>query len=176
MARFSGGSIASGTPGGIAPQPQGTVVQPVSEGSDLDYDDPFTQWLVPKNERRIMVANRVTGVFQPGPSYANTDPQKGGAPGDPGTVEGSTSGGISSQDAKGNTVMAGVPNSPVKLSFGESDYSSFYPTAVAAHGNLNANANPNRPQVNPTPFNPEGPSANTLYSTPAPWAAGTFLG
>jgi hypothetical protein len=173
MAKFStpvAGSLQQGT---VAVMPD------LPEGDDSQADDPFTQfngWYVPSVENRVMVANRVTGVFQPGPSYANTDPQKGGAPGDPGTVEGSHSGGITSQGPTGVDTVAGVPSSPVKLSFGESDYSSYYPTAVPAHQAISPNANPNRPQVNPTPWNPEGPSANTMYATPAPWASGSFIG
>jgi hypothetical protein len=175
MARFGG----SGSALAVAPAAAAAQQPVISEGPDNDYDDPFTQqnsWYVPAVENRVLIANRVTGVFQPGPSYANTDPQKGGAPGDPGTVEGSQSAGITSQGPTGVTTVAGVPSSAMKLSFGESDYSSFYPTALPAHQAISPNANPNRPQVNPTPFNYEGPSANTQYATPAPWAAGTFIG
>ena len=116
-----------------------------------------------------MVADRSHAVWQPDSVYANTDPQKGGAPGNPGAV-------ITSQGPDGTTTVGAAPNSPRKLSYGLADYSDSYPTFVQAHLKINRNANPNRPQVNPTPFNNEGPQGNVQYTTPAPFAAGVFIG
>jgi hypothetical protein len=132
--------------------------------------------LAPVVEQRILIANRVTGVFTPGATYANTDPQRGGAPGDPGTVMGSHSTGITSESPTGVDTAAGVPVSQLKLSMADQDVADFWPTWIAGHTAVNANANPNRPQVNPRPFNNEGPQANTKYATPAPWAAGSYIG
>jgi hypothetical protein len=74
------------------------------------------------------------------------------------------------------TKVNAVPPSPLKLSYGWSDWFGHTPTWVGAHLKIQWNANPNKPQLNPTPFNTEGPQQNTRYSTPAPFAAGTFIG
>jgi hypothetical protein len=132
-------------------------------------------------ELRLLEANRGSPAaqFTPAASYANVDPQKGGAPGkagaDPNKSDPNISA-ITSQSPDGVTVPGGVPVSSRKLSYGWSDYSGHMPTFVGAHLKIQWNANPNKPQLNPTPFNTEGPSMNTKYSTPAPFAAGTFIG
>lgn len=129
-------------------------------------------------EQRIMIAMRAAqeGNFTPGAQYANDDRQRGGAPGTSEQTGGTDEGVITSQGPDGVTTVNGVPKSARKLSYGWSDFSSHYPTFVGAHLKIQWNANPNKPQLNPTPFNTEGPSMNTQYSTPAPFAAGTFIG
>jgi len=124
--------------------------------------------LAPLGEQRVMLADRAKVSFTPDPSYANVDVQKGGAPG--------RGVGITSQSPSGITTPGGVPSSAMKLSFGEADWSSHVPTALPAHLKINANANPNAAQRNQGIWAQEGPMANTKYSSPAPWAAGTFIG
>jgi hypothetical protein len=135
-------------------------------------------------EMRVMMAQRGNPHLNwtPGAAYANADPQKGGAPGgglgdpnNPGadyTIQDI----ITSQGPDGVTRKGGAPPSPLKLSYGWSDWWGHTPTFVGAHLKIQWNANPNKPQLNPTPFNTEGPSQNTRYTTPAPFAAGTYIG
>lgn len=122
----------------------------------------------PMSGARVMLADRSKFVFQPTTTYANVDRQKGGAPGNPGSV-------ITSQQEDGTTVVGGIPNSPRKLSYGMADF-RHDPTFVQAHHPIQMWSNPNRIQVNPKPFNTEGPQENTVYTTPAPWAVGSFIG
>lgn len=123
--------------------------------------------LAPAGEQRVMMADRANIHFTPDPSYANVDVQKGGAPGQ---------GTITSESPSGITTPGGVPTSPLKLSFGEADWSQHDPTFLPAHLKINANANPNAAQRNMGIWAQEGPMANTQYASPAPWAAGTFIG
>jgi hypothetical protein len=127
-------------------------------------------------EERVMIANRAAAVFTPGASNANADPQKGGSPGGGPNTSYTSQNVITSQSPDGVTTPNGVPVSQRKLAYGWSDYWGHTPTFVGAHLKIQWNANPNKPQLNPTPFNTEGPSMNTKYSTPAPFAAGTFIG
>lgn len=129
-------------------------------------------------EMRVMQAQRANMRLNwtPGAANANADPQKGGSPGGGDATSFTTDNVITSQGPDGTTRENGVPPSPIKLSYGWSDYSSHLPGWVGAHLKIQWNANPNKPQLNPTPFNTEGPSQNTRYSTPAPFAAGTFIG
>lgn len=135
--------------------------------------------LAPASEHRLMLADRSRVGFQPGPNYANQDPQKGGAPGSPGadpSRPNPSESFITSQREDGTTVAGGLPPSPLKLSYGAGDWQEAVPTFLPAHLAINKFANPNRPQVNPTPFNNEGPQQNTQYTAPAPWAVGVFIG
>jgi len=129
-------------------------------------------------EHRILEANRAAASanFTPGSHNASADAQKGGSPGGGANTSYTTNNVITSQDPKGATSINGVPPSARKLAYGWSDYSNAYPTFVGAHLQIQWNANPNKPQLNPTPFNTEGPQQNTRYSTPSPFAAGTFIG
>jgi hypothetical protein len=129
-------------------------------------------------EFRMLQANRAApnANFTPGAANASADPQKGGSPGGGPDTSYTTQNEITSQGPDGVTTTNGVPSSPRKLAYGWSDYSGHWPTFVGAHLKIQWNANPNKPQLNPTPFNNEGPSMNTQYSTPAPFAAGTFIG
>jgi hypothetical protein len=129
-------------------------------------------------EMRVMLANRAGFSYTPSASYDNQDPQKGGAPGAPGGADGfpDATNFITSQGPDGVTTAGGVPPSPIKLAYGWSDYSGHMPTFVGAHLKIQWNANPNKPQLNVTPFNTEGPMESTQYSTPSPFAAGVFLG
>lgn len=127
--------------------------------------------VAPSTQRRVMLADRATVRYQPAPSYANTDPQKGGAPGD---ADGST--GITSQSPTGVTTAAGVPSSPYTLSYGEATWITATPTSIAHHQTIKRWSNPNRPQVTPTPDHPIGPEMNTVYVQPGPWASGIYLG
>ena len=127
--------------------------------------------MYPTTQIRVMKANRAGYAYTPAASYAAVDPQKGGAPGRP-----DESSGITSQGPSGITVAGGVPQSPLKISYGLADWQAEIPTFVGAHVKIMYNANPNRPQVNPTPFNTEGPQQNTNYTTPAPWAVGSYIG
>lgn len=177
------------TPGNA--QPPGAN-QPGSPGSGTPYGDPDIFATGPDGvrtsqlpqapglfqEHRFLQANRGSPAaqFTPGASNANADPQKGGSPGGGGNTNYTTQNEITSQDCEGNTTVNGVPYSPRKLSYGWSDYSGHMPTFVGAHLKIQWNANPNKPQLNPTPFNTEGPQQNTQYGTPAPFAAGTFIG
>lgn len=130
-------------------------------------------------EMRVMMAQRANPAlnFTPGAVYENMDPQKGGAPGSPGGANDypPETNFITSQGPDGVTRVGAAPPSPLKLSYGWSDY-RHDPTFVGMHLKIQWNANPNKPQLNPTPFNTEGPSQNTRYSTPAPFAAGTYIG
>lgn len=125
--------------------------------------------MAPTSETRVNIANRALARFSPGTSYANVDRQKGGAPGNPGSV-------ITSENPEGITLLGTAPDSPVKHSYGLADWQDHIPTAVPMHTIITKFANPNRPQVNPTPFNNEGPNQNTKYTAPSPWAAGIFIG
>jgi hypothetical protein len=127
-------------------------------------------------EQRVMIANRAAAVFTPGAVNMNSDPQKGGSPGGGPNTSYTTNNVITSESPAGVTTTNGVPVSQRKLAYGWSDYAGHYPTFVGAHLKIQWNANPNKPQLNPTPFNTEGPSMNTKYNTPAPFAAGTFIG
>jgi hypothetical protein len=131
----------------------------------------------PVQEMRTMMAQRANPALNwtPGASYPNDDPQRGGAPGGSPKSSYGTQDIITSQGPDGVTTENGVPPSPIKLSYGWSDW-RHDPTWVGMHLKIQWNANPNKPQLNPTPFNTEGPSQNTRYSTPAPFAAGTFIG
>lgn len=128
-------------------------------------------------ETRVMVANRAGAHWTPAAQYENMDPQKGGAPGSPGGANDfpAATNNITSQGPDGVTRPGAAPSSPLKLSYGWSDW-RHDPTFVGMHLKIQWNANPNKPQLNPTPFNNEGPSQNTRYSTPAPFAAGSFIG
>lgn len=131
-----------------------------------------------EQEHRVLIASRGTapGQWRPGNvSNANADPQRGGSPGG-GPANYTTQNEITSQSPDGVTTPNGVPVSSRKLSYGWSDYTRSMPTFVGAHLKIQWNANPNKPQLNPTPFNTEGPQQNTKYSTPAPFAQGTFIG
>lgn len=129
-------------------------------------------------EHRVLEANRAAPAnnFTPGSSNANADAQKGGSPGGGPNTSFTTNNVITSQSPDGVTTVNGVPPSPRKVAYGWSDYSNSYPTFIGAHLKVHWNANPNKPQLNPTPFNTEGPQANTRYSTPSPFAFGTFIG
>lgn len=130
-------------------------------------------------EQRFLIASRGTppGQWRPsGVAYANADPQKGGSPGGGAGSSSTTENVITSESPSGVTTVNGVPVSTRKLSYGWSDYAGHWPTFVGAHLKIQWNANPNKPQLNPTPFNNEGPSQNTKYSTPAPFAQGMFIG
>lgn len=129
-------------------------------------------------EMRVMQAQRANMRLNwtPGASNANGDPQRGGSPGGSAETSYTVDDVITSQGPDGVTRVNGVPPSPLKLSYGWSDWMGHLPTWVGAHLKIQWNANPNKPQLNPTPFNTEGPSQNTKYSTPAPFAAGTFIG
>lgn len=131
-------------------------------------------------EYRVVIADRGSpvGQFSPGAAYANGDAQRGGAPGlDPATGNVvPPPNPVTSETPEGVTVPNGVPVSSRKLSYGWSDYSGHMPTFVGAHIKIQNTSNPNSARTNVTPFNLEGPSQNTQYSTPAPFAAGTFIG
>lgn len=129
-------------------------------------------------EMRVMMAQRANKQLEwtPGASNANADHQRGGSPGGGADTSYTEENVITSQGPDGVTRVNAVPASPLKLSYGWSDWMSHVPTWVGAHLKIQWNANPNKPQLNPTPFNTEGPSQNTRYSTPAPFAAGTFIG
>lgn len=127
----------------------------------------------PATQRRVMIANRARANYVPGNvSYANVDGQIGGAPGDPG----GSIGGITSQGPTGVTTPGGVPVSPYIEDYGEADWIDATPTWTPKHQNIVRWSNPNRPQVNPTPFHPQGPEQNTAYTPPGPWAQGVYLG
>ena len=139
----------------------------------------------PGMEMRLMIADRVGGLLPASStSYANVDPQKGGAPGapgsspDPGTnsdKEAATNF-ITSQAPDGSTTPGGAPVAQHKLSYGASDWTSPQPTALPAHLKVAIAQNPNAAQRNPGIWAQEGPMANTKYTSPAPWAAGAYIG
>ena len=124
----------------------------------------------PNTEERVMVQDRVTATYQPDPSYANIDPQIGGAPGDPGG-----SGGISTVGPTGITTPGGIPTSPYVHDWGEAEWTTTSPTWVPHHQTIVRWSNPNRPQVNPTDETTQGPMENTYYASPGPWAQGHYL-
>jgi hypothetical protein len=129
-------------------------------------------------EMRVMQAQRANMRLNwtPGAANANADHQRGGSPGGSPETSYTSENIITSQGPDGVTKVNAVPPSPLKLSYGWSDWFGHTPTWVGAHLKIQWNANPNKPQLNPTPFNTEGPQQNTRYSTPAPFAAGTFIG
>lgn len=129
-------------------------------------------------EMRVMQSQRANMRLNwtPGAANANADHQRGGSPGGSPETSYTSENIITSQGPDGVTRENGVPPSPLKLSYGWSDYSGHLPGWIGAHVKIQWNANPNKPQLNPTPFNTEGPSQNTRYSTPGPFAAGTFIG
>lgn len=152
------------------------VVEQVGPGGLRSYQAPLAPgtW----QEHRIMEADRAAPAanFTPGAAYANADAQKGGSPGGSDGTSYTSQNVITSQAPDGVTTPNGVPPSARKVAYGWSDYSNAYPTFVGAHLKVQWNANPNKPQLNPTPFNTEGPMGNTRYSTPSPFAAGTYIG
>ena len=133
-------------------------------------------------EYRVMLADRVNDVFTPnGVSYSNQDPQKGGAPGSPGGAPGgndpwSGTNYITSESPTAVTTPGGAPVSQLKLSFGASDWTSPQPTALPAHLKIGIRQNPNAAQTSIGLWSSEGPMANTKYTSPAPWAAGAYIG
>lgn len=152
-------------------------IDPTSIGADGTQTNQVP--LAPTSETRVAIANRAFATFRPGPSYANIDPQKGGAPGAPGgdpSRPTTSESFITSQGPDGTTIAGAAPNSPLKISYGYADWWGHTPTVLPMHQVITKFANPNRPQVNPTPFNSEGPSQNTKYTSPAPWAAGVYIG
>lgn len=158
---------------GLVPREMGdaSIIGNPNTAAQVGTDGTMTSQadFAPLSETRVMLADRARVAFQPDPSYANVDRQKGGAPGNPGAV-------ITSQQEDGTTIVGGIPSSPRKLSYGFADWTEGQPTAVPDHLAIVKFANPNRPQINPTPFNTEGPQQNTNYTTPAPWAVGVFIG
>lgn len=163
--------------------PQGTNDAEEQQPADADMIGPSgNRWaqqpLAPGDfqEHRVMESNRAAPAdnFTPGAHNANADPQKGGSPGGGPSTSYVSQNVITSQGPDGKTTVNGVPPSPRKLSYGWSDWNP--PTFVGMHVKIQWNANPNKPQLNPTPFNTEGPSMNTRYTTPGPFAAGTFIG
>lgn len=159
-------------------QSQGSAFDEVAVGPDGKRQTQLPQAPGAWQEHRVMSANRADPAanFTPGASYPNDDPQKGGAPGGGAGTSYGTQQVITSQSPDGVTTVNGIPPSARKLAYGWSDYSNAYPTFIGAHMQIQWNANPNKPQLNPTPFNTEGPSQNTRYSTPSPFAAGTYIG
>lgn len=157
-------SAAPAVAGGFGPDGTRTNQMPMAPG--------------PFQEFRTLQANRAApgANFTPGAANANADPQKGGSPGGGPDTSYTSQNEITSESPSGVTTLNGVPSSPRKLSYGWSDYTAHMPTFVGAHLKVQWNANPNKPQLNPTPFNTEGPSMNTQYATPAPFAAGSFIG
>lgn len=123
----------------------------------------------PDTQERVMLANRVLYRYQPDPSYAAIDPQIGGAPGDPGG-----SSGITSQSPTGLTTAGGVPSSPYIRDYGEADWITATPTWIGKHQTIARWSNPNRPFA--TPDHTQGPTENTFYASPGPWAQGHYLG
>jgi hypothetical protein len=123
--------------------------------------------LAPDTESRTMSADRTHAVFHPAVSYAETDMQKGGAPG---------IGDITSQTVDGRTVVNGVPSSPIKLTTGLGDWGATNPQPLPAHGKIVRRANPNNAIIRIGTWANEGQPANTNYESPAPWAAGTYIG
>src|SRR5579864_5438846 len=83
-------------------------------------------------ESRVMVADRVKGVWQPDTIYAEQDHNKGGAPGSPGGAPGGPDpeqdAFISGQSPTGATIDGYLPPSQLKLSYGVSDMTSPQPT------------------------------------------------
>src|ERR1700722_13133870 len=105
MARFTG---LAGTPTRTQLSPPGLTpgdsVDPDVTTIGPDGTRTNQVQFYPRSQERVMLADRNTQTFQPAPSYASTDPQKGGAPGEP-----NGSGGISSENPSGITTMGGIP-------------------------------------------------------------------
>ena len=138
----------------------------------------------PGMESRVMQADRVHDVLPMASlavSYAEQDAQKGGAPGSPGSAPGGNdpqahTNFITSQSPDGITSPGAVPSSAVKRAYGASDWSNQYPTFLPAHLKIGIFQNPNAAQTNTGIWASEGQMANTKYSSPAPWAAGSYIG
>lgn len=155
-----------------------------SQPADVTLDDPGLATgevspganrvaFAPNTQRRVMVADRAKANYVPGNvSYANVDSQIGGAPGDPG----GSIGGITSESPTGVTTHGGIPVSPYIEDYGEAEWTGTSPTWTPKHQNIVRESNPNRPQINPTPDHPEGPTMPTAYVQPGPWAQGVYLG
>ena len=141
-------------------------------------------------EHRVMVADRVKGLMPfalAGNSYASIDPQKGGAPGARGSDPSGHGGGNGDSFISSNVdptsiatnpggVPGGIPKAQIKLNYGASDWTSPQPTALPAHLKIAIAQNPNAAQRNVGLWAAEGQMANTKYESPAPWAAGSFIG
>lgn len=124
--------------------------------------------MAPDTESRLMFADRMHVRFTPGAAYANVDVQKGGAPG---------SGGVITQcTVDGKTVVDGVPHSPIKLSTGMQDVAFVNPQPAPVHGKIPLRQNPNDAKTTIGLWTNERPYANTNYESPAPWAAGLYIG
>lgn len=175
MPRFKG---LSGTQGREQLDP------PMITPSDMDTEDPVqlgpdgvrssSVQYYPVTQDRVLVANRQTGIFVPHAAYAEGDAQKGGVPGG---TDYAPSLPVDSQNQQAGLVEKEVPTSPFHLTYGDADWSDTIPTFVGAHVKIVWAQNPNRPQVNATPFTYEyQPAGNTNYVVPSPWAYGTFIG
>ena len=214
MAKLRGGGIGLATPPPVAKSPKsvalpynmyggdpayningGNAVEQnqmhASIGQDSNNTTPGpdrTQYgtlAPPGMERRVMQASRVGSLLAGlGVSYPNVDPQKGGAPGAPGSspepgnhsdMEAATNF-ITSQSPSGIDTHGGVPVAQLKLSYGASDWASSQPTALPAHLKIAIAQNPNAAQRNVGIWASEGQMANTKYTSPAPWAEGTYIG
>lgn len=201
MAKLRGGGIGLATPPPVAKDPKSVVLPYNMYGGDPAYNinggnaveqnqmhasigqdsnnttpgPDRTQYgtlAPPGMERRVMIADRVKANMPDalaGNNYANTDPQKGDAPGFHGSV-------ITSQSPSGVTSIGSVPVAPIKMSYGASDWASSQPTALPAHLKIAIAQNPNAAQRNVGIWANEGQMANTKYTSPAPWAEGTYIG
>lgn len=142
------------------------------------YDRTVQAPLAPATEWRAMFADRAHIRWMPAASYAESDSQRGGVPGqsdanDANDPQGSV---ITSQEVDGVTRVGTAPYSTLKINMGMADWASTCPQPVPIHGKINLRANPNSPVTKPGLWSNEGTPSNTNYESPAPWAAGIFIG
>ena len=134
-------------------------------GSEIDRTCRLPQ--APDTENRQLFADRAHVFFIPDASYANIDVQKGGAPGE---------GIITSQTEQGATVVGGIPRSPLKFTFAMADWDFTNPVPLPAHAKISLRPNPNSAISKIGVWANEGTPSNTNYESPAPWAAGIYIG
>jgi hypothetical protein len=125
-----------------------------------------------------MLADRIHIKWLPSVSYAESDSQRGGVPGQSqGNIANDPSASvITSQEVDGTTRVGTAPDSTLKISFGFADWAATNPQPLPAHQKINLRQNPNSIISKPGIWANEQENQNTIYESPAPWAAGTFIG
>lgn len=150
-----------------------------SDQANMGYFERTVQApMAPPTEVRVMFADRAHVAFTPNASYAESDSNKGGVPGQSSAdcandSEGAT---ITSQAEDGTTTVGTAPRSPIKLSYGMADWESVNPQPLPAHGKINMRANPNNAINKVGVWANEGTPSNTNYEAASPWAAGVYIG
>lgn len=162
----------------IVPDNVGSDVDSAGTGTEVYGQERTVQApLAPPTEWRAMFADRAHIAWTPAVSYANADPQRGGVIGPSDSiVGGQDEPGITTQQVDGTTALDAIVPSTLKINMGMADWSSTAPQPIAIHGKINLRQNPNSPVTKPGLWSNEGTPSNTNYESPAPWAAGVYIG